>query len=176
MDSMAGNELARRDPVDRLLITHARKSPNEIAEITGLPATEALVRLGELLDNRDHLTMRRHEALLLEEFNDLLHDARSRMKGASDRDYAPIASVALRAVEQMASRLDAQRKAVKIDYNKITEGQSQVFGKGFDVALHHILEGLRARYDIPEDLILQLHREGMQASFAYLQENIEESE
>lgn len=170
---MPGTELARRNSVDRLLLQHARKSPAEIEEITGINAVEALARLHELLDSRTHLTARRQEALLLEEFNELLFDARSRMQSANDRDYAPIASVALRAVEQMATRLDAARKAVKIDYNKITQGQAQIFGRAFDVALGYILDNLRRQYEIPEELILQLHRESMIQADQYMEDNLE---
>jgi len=173
---MSGNEIERRSVTDRMLLRHARKSPNEIAEATGLDPQEALARLNEMLDNRDHLTVRRTEMLLLEEFNELLHDAKDRMRSASDRDYAPIASVALNAVSKMSDRLDAQRKAVKIDYNKINEGQSRVFGRVFDVALAYILDGLRKQYDIPEELVLTLHREAMMAAAGEMQDYIEEDE
>ncbi len=169
---MAQHEIERRSNIDRLLIRHARKSPREIEEATGIPANEAIARLNELLDSRDHLTLRRQEVLLVEEMNELFHESRDRMHNAGDRDFASITNAALRAATQMMQRLDAARKANVIDVDKITEGQARIFGKLFDVALNHILTELSKEYDIPKERIMELHREGMNKSQDYADQNL----
>lgn len=160
-----------------MLIRNARKSPREIEEVTGIPANEALARLNELLDSRDHLTVRRQEILIMEELNELFYESRERMTNAGDRDYAAIANAALRSATHMLQRLDAARKATVIDVDKITAGQARVFGKIFDVAFAHILHELAREYDIPQARVLELHREAMDAAETYAEENaIEEHE
>ena len=170
-------EVERRNNTDRLLIRNARKTPKEIEEITGIPANEALARLNEMLDSKDHLTLRRQEILIMEELNELFHESRERMHNAGDRDYAAIANAALRSATHMLARLDAARKANVIDLDKISAGQARVFGKIFDVAFAHILNELAAQYDIPQDRVLELHRSAMVAAQDYAEENaIEENE
>jgi hypothetical protein len=72
----------------------------------------------------------------------------------------------------MMQRLDAARKANVIDVDKITEGQARIFGKLFDVALNHILTELSKEYDIPKERIMELHREGMNKSQDYADQNL----
>lgn len=165
-------EIERRSNTDRLLIRHARKSPREIEEITGIPAEEALARLNELLDSRDHLSLRRQEVLIIEQMTELFHESRDRMQNAGDRDYASIANVALRGATQMLQRLDAARKNSSIDVDKITEGQARAFGRIFDVALGYILRELRSDYDLPPERVLELHAEAMDEARRFAEENI----
>lgn len=164
-------ELDRRSNIDRLLIRNARKTPNEIEEVTGIPAHEALARLNELLDSKDHLSLRRQEILLMEELNELFHESRERMHNAGDRDYAAIANAALRSATHMLARLDAARKANVIDVDKITRGQARVFGKIHDVSLGAILEELASEFNIPQDRVLELHRLGMVAGQEWAEEH-----
>lgn len=165
------DKLERRNNTDRLLIRNARKSAREIEEITGIPAEEALARLNELLDSRDHLTLRRQEILLMEELNELFYQSRERMQNAGDRDYAAIANAALRAATHMLGRLDAARKATIIDVDKITSGQARVFMRVFDVGFKHILDELAAEYDISPQRVIELHRGAMDAAESYAEEN-----
>ena len=170
-------ELERRSNLDRLLIRNARKTPNEIQEITGVAANEALARLNEILDSKDHLTLRRQEILIMEELNELFHESRERMHNAGDRDYAAIANAALRSATHMLARLDAARKANVIDVDKISRGQARVFGKIHDVSLNAILEELAQEFDIPQDRVLELHRIGMVAGQEWAEDNaIEDTE
>lgn len=170
-------EVERRNNTDRLLIRNARKTPKEIEDITGIPANEALARLNEMLDSKDHLTLRRQEILIMEELNELFHESRERMHNAGDRDYAAIANAALRSATHMLARLDAARKANVIDVDKITAGQARVFGKIHDVSMNTILTELAREFDIPQERVLELHRMGMQAGQDWAEENaIEDTE
>lgn len=164
---MAANEHERRNVADRLLLRYARKSPNEIEELTGIPALEAKARIDEILSARDHLTLRQEEVLILEEMAELIHESRDRMQNATDRDYATIANVALRGMTTALSRIEAAKKAVKIDVSKITEGQARVFTRIFDVGYKTILNELANKYEIPAEVVLDLHRMAMDEAQAY---------
>lgn len=172
---MPTNELATYEghsAVDKLLIRHATKSPHEIEEATGIPAAQAMQRLNDLLDSRDHLSIRRQEILIIDELMEVVHDARERMRNAGDRDYAAIANVVIRSGSQLMTRLADARKHSVIDVNMITEGQAQVFARIFDVALGYILEELKKDYDIPQETILRLHRESMTEAQLWAAENV----
>lgn len=165
-----------RSNVDNLLIRHANKSPREIEEATGIPAAQAMARLNELLDSRDHLSIRRQEVLIVEELMEVVHDARERMRNAGDRDYAAIANVVIRSGSQLLTRLESARKNANIDVNKITDGQARVFARIFDVALGYILDELMKEYDIPQERVLNLHREAMQEAALWAAENVIEDD
>ena len=67
-----GSELtSNRSAIDAKLLSLARKSPEEIAELTGLDAKFVASRISELLESRDWLSDRQQERLLLEEIADL---------------------------------------------------------------------------------------------------------
>lgn len=167
-------DVAVRNNVDNLLIRHANKSPREIEEATGIPAAEAMHRLNELLDSRDHLTIRRQEVLIVEELMEVVHDARERMRNAGDRDYAAIANVVIRSGSQLLTRLEAARKNTNIDVNKITDGQARVFYRIFDIMLGYILDELKSEYDIPQERILNLHRDATMVAQVWANENVVE--
>lgn len=170
-------ELERRPNSDRLLLRYARKSPREIEEITGIPANEALVRLNELLDSKDHLTLRRQEILILENLNELFHESRERMTNAGDRDYAAIANAALRSATHMLAQIEKARKMNVIDVNRITQGQARVFGKVFDAGFSALLHELAGELDLTPERVIELHKFAMNAAQEYAEENaVEESE
>lgn len=161
-----------RSNVDNLLIRHANKSPREVEELTGIPAGEAMTRLNELLDSRDHLTIRRQEVLIVEELMEVVHDAKERMRNAGDRDYAAIANVVIRSGSQLLTRLEAARKNTSIDVNKITDGQARVFYRIFDIMLGYILDELKGEYGIPIERVLNLHREATNVAQLWASENV----
>lgn len=170
-------EIERRSNTDRILLRYARKSPNEIEELTGIPAEEALARLNELLDSKDHLTLRRQEILILENLNELFHESRERMSNAGDRDYAAIANAALRSATHMLAQIEKARKLNVIDVNKITEGQARIFGKVFDAGFSALLNELAGELDLTPQRVIELHKFAMVAAQQYAEDNaIEGSE
>lgn len=120
-------ERKSRSNTDRLLLTYARLALSEIEEKTGIPASEAGLRLNELLRARDHLSERQEERLLIIELGDLIDDVKGRMSGANNDNYADIANVALRGYEAIAKRFDARRKLTEADMAEITRSQGEMF-------------------------------------------------
>lgn len=119
--------LRQRTAVDELLIRNARKSPEEIERVTGIPAEQALERLGLLLRTRDWMTERQEKRLLLIELGDLIDDVKGRLKDASEQFYADTANVALRGYEQIGKRLDAQQAVTQEEMAEITRVQAEMY-------------------------------------------------
>lgn len=127
MKAQRAAEKAHRSAIDELLIRHARKSPEQIEEKTGIPAEQAMERLGMLLRTRDWMTDRQEHRLLLIELGDLVDDVKGRLKDVSEENYADTANVALRGYEQIGKRLDAQTAVSEEEMAEITRIQAEVY-------------------------------------------------
>jgi len=134
-----GSELVNRSAIDAKLLSYARKSPDEIAELTGLDAKFVAERISQLLESRDWLSDRQQERLLLEEIADLKDLVMERVKFADEKDFAGVANVALRTLKLISERLDARKRLVDADISEISAAQARVFGKAFDLALTHVV-------------------------------------
>lgn len=133
------SELEKRGAVDSKLLSLARKSPQEISDLTGLDAGFVAERISQLLESRDWLSDRQQERLLLEEIADLKDMVMDRVRFADEKDFAGIANVALRTLKLISERLDARRKLVDADIESITAAQARVFGRAFNLALEHVV-------------------------------------
>ena len=111
-------EVLSRNAVTEKLLAHARKSLNEIHEITGLPVEELAERYSALFEERGWMTERQEERLLLIELGDVIADAKSKLKTAQIEDYASVARVVLQGMTLMANRMDARKKLVDDDINR----------------------------------------------------------
>lgn len=120
-------ERKARSALDELLIRHARKSPQEIEEKTGVPAREAMERLGHLLTARDWMTERQEEKLLIMEMGDLIDETRVRMETVSEQYYSDTANVALRGYEAIGKRMDARAAITEMEMAEITRTQAEVY-------------------------------------------------
>ena len=164
-----GSELSR-SAIDGKLLSLARKSPEEIAELTGLDARFVAERISQLLESRDWLSDRQQERLLLEEIADLKDMVMERVKFADEREFANVANVALRTLKLISERLDARRKIVEADINEITAAQARVFGKAFDLALSHVVTVLGS--DVDPEVVDATVRDGLRKAAKSLESNI----
>jgi hypothetical protein len=140
-----------RSAVDGKLLAMARRSPQEIADATGLDARFVAERISFLLESRDWLSDRQQERLLLEEVSELKDLVMDAVRSSGDaKDFAATASVALRTLKLVGERLDSRRKLVEADINEITAAQARMFGKAFDKALSHVVERIKAVDELPE--------------------------
>ena len=144
-----------RSAIDSKLLSLARRSPVEIAELTGLDAGFVASRISELLESRDWLSDRQQERLLLEEvaeLKDLVFDA---LRSSADgREFAANASVALRTLKLIGERLDSRRRLVEQDIGEITAAQARLFGRAFDRALGFLVSRLREADEVPDDALI----------------------
>jgi hypothetical protein len=153
-------DLVRSD-LDERLLSLARRSPSEIAELTGLDAGYVAERVAFLLESRDWLSDRQEERLLLVEAAGLKDKAFAMLDGVGPNEFAGVANVVLRSLRLVSERLDARRKLVDEDIHKITEAHAKVFALAFDTALNHIVTGLRADTDIEDEVIEGLVEQGL---------------
>jgi hypothetical protein len=141
-------ELERTNLDDKLL-SLARKSPTEIAEATGLDAGYIAERIAHLLDSKDWLTDRQEERLLL------------------------VANVVLKSLRLVSERLDARRKLVDDDIQKITASHAKIFATAFDVALQYIIAGFKAFEGVPsDDDVDDLVEQGLKRAGSILDANL----
>jgi len=167
-----GSELEGRSAMDAKLLSYARKSPEEIADLTGLDARFVAERISQLLESRDWLSDRQQERLLLEEIADLKDEVMSRMRVADEKDFAAVANVALRTLKLISERLDSRRKLVDADINEITAAQARVFGKAFDLALSHVVGVLGS--DVDPEIVDATVRDGLKKAARSLESNVAE--
>lgn len=166
---LMGSELDR-SALDSKLLANARKSPAEIAVLTGLPAEVVAERISVLLESRDWLSDRQQERLLLEEIADLKDEVMGRVRNADDRDFAQVANVALRTLKLISERLDSRRKLVDADINEITAAQARVFGQAFDLALGHVVRVLGE--DVDPELVDATVQDGLRLAAKSLDDNV----
>jgi len=132
-------EKVSRSALDEKLLRLARLSPVEIGEQTGLGAAAAAARIAELLESRDWLSDRQEERLLLVEAASLKDRAFAALDGVEGSEFAQVANVVLRSLKLVGERLDARRKLVDADLDRITSAHARMFGEAFDAALSHIV-------------------------------------
>ena len=166
-----GSELStNRSAIDGKLLSLARKSPDEIAELTGLDARFVAERISQLLESRDWLSDRQQERLLLEEIADLKDMVMDRVKFADEKDFAGIANVALRTLKLISERLDSRRKLVDADLHELQASQARLFGQAFDLALSHVVGILGS--DIDPELVDATVADGLRKAAKKLNEHV----
>ena len=166
-----GSELeSNRSAIDSKLLSLARKSPDEIAELTGLDSRFVAERISQLLESRDWLSDRQQERLLLEEIADLKDMVMDRVRFADEKDFAGIANVALRTLKLISERLDARRKLVDADIESITQAQARVFGKAFNLALEHVVDVLGS--DVEPEIVDATVQDGLRRAAKSLEASV----
>lgn len=118
-------ERRQRSAMDELLIANARKSPEQIELVTGIPAQQALERLAYILRARDWMTERQEERLLLIEMGDLIDGVKLRLSNVSDQYYSDTANVALRGYEAISKRMEARKAVTEEEMSEITRVQAE---------------------------------------------------
>lgn len=120
-------ERKARSAMDVLLLRNARKSGEELEEITGIPANEAMERLAFLLRTRDWMTERQEERLIIIELSDLIDDVKGRLEHVSEQYYSDTANVALRGYEAIGKRMDARLAITEAEMGEITRVQAELY-------------------------------------------------
>jgi hypothetical protein len=162
-----------RTNLDEKLLSLARKSPKEIAELTGLEPQYIAERIAYLLDSKDWLTDRQEERLLLIEAGSLKDRAFGMLENVGPQEFAGVANVVLKSLRLVSERLDARRKLVDEDIHKITAAHAKIFAQAFDVALAYIVAGFKAFDGVPSDEdVDDLVEQGLKRAGSILDANI----
>lgn len=141
--------------LNRLLLKNARKSPSDIAKITGLPEAEVAERLSSLLDNRSWRDDLMEEKLLLAEIAMLMDDIRDRMArfGTEDEGWASMARVQLQAIKTILEQMEKRRKAVNGELSLVSKLQAEMFAEAIRFNNQLTAESLARKYDIEEEIV-----------------------
>jgi len=162
-----------RTNLDEKLLSLARKSPQEIADLTGLEPKYIAERIAYLLDSKDWLNDRQEERLLLIEAGALKDRAFSMLQDVGPQEFAGVANVVLKSLRLVSERLDARRKLVDSDIQKITAAHAKIFAQAFDVALAYIVAGFKAFEGVPSDEeVDDLVEQGLKRAGSVLDANI----
>ena len=163
----------QRTDLDEKLLSLARKSPVEIAEATGLEPGYVAERIAYLLDSKDWLTDRQEERLLLIEAGALKDKAFGMLEDVGPQEFAGVANVVLKSLRLVSERLDARRKLVDSDIERITAAHAKVFAEAFDSALRFIVAGFKAFDGVPsDDEVDDLVEQGLKRAGAVLDANL----
>jgi hypothetical protein len=122
-------------PIDAKILKNARKSITELAELTGLSPNEVAEKRSNLLDSTNSLTDRQEEKLLLIDLAELIDDAKKQLEHAEDvTEYSSMFKSVLTGYRLVADRLDARRKSVDDDINRISSIQARMWGEAIKLA------------------------------------------
>jgi hypothetical protein len=162
-----------KSSLDEKLLLLARRSPAEIAELTGLDAGYVAERVSFLLDSKDWLSDRQEERLLLVEAGGLKDKAFAMLDGVGPQEFAGVANVVLKSLRLVSERLDARRKLVDSDIDRITAAHAKMFAEAFDAALRFIVAGFKAFDGVPSDAdVDDLVEQGLRRAEGVLNEHI----
>lgn len=120
-------ERKARSAFDTLLLRNARKSYEELEELTGVSAAQCAERLSHLLRARDKLTERQEERLLIIEMSDLIDSTKERLEHVGEQYYSDTANVALRGYEAIGKRMDSRAAITEQEMSEITRVQAEVY-------------------------------------------------
>lgn len=169
-------EKTNKNAVDRVLLKNARKSPNYISEVVlkgALTPEQVAERISSLLKDDDWLSIRQQELLLLTEVNDLKDLALDRLESTDDRNFAGMVNAVKGLMKMIQETLDSRKRTVQIDVDRITEANARKFGQAFDVALRHLVDGLKFEHpEITDEEAYRLVREGLALAKGSLEESI----
>ena len=84
-----------------------------------------------------------------------------------------MANVVLKSLRLVSERLDARRKLVDDDIQKITASHAKIFAQAFDVALQYIIAGFKAFEGVPsDDDVDDLVEQGLKRAGSILDANL----
>lgn len=165
---MVVSGVVERSAVDRMILRFSRsKSANEIAELTGLSPVVVAERRERLLADRDVLSHRQRELLMLVEAEEMLVEFRDRLSNAKERNYSGLLNAG-RQLMAFIREIGADRRAAEDEIGRITAAHARLFGRAFDVALGVVAEGLVDEYGVDESVLDGLVAEGLRRAQAEL--------
>lgn len=162
-------ELSRPALVE-VLLSNARSSLQEVHDITGVPVEELAVRYAKLFEDRGWRTERQEERLLLIELGDFIRDGKKRLETADDKDYSALMRVVLGQMTLMADRLDARKKLVEGDIDKIKQSDARIFSEALRVVVDNILSNFPELDPRHLDAVV---REGLRIADERLSEHVD---
>lgn len=147
--------------LDETLIRAAAsgKSGEEMEQLTGIPAAQAVVHIKQLLNRRDIWSEVEKRQLLLFELNELKESLTQNAVDFRDNESAKLL---LKVLQEVGKRLDSERSKLDLDVIKLSEYQEKVLLKAMDSALNFAKGELSDRYpQVPKGELDELVVEGL---------------
>ena len=139
---MSQNEVSLLDET-LMRAAAAGKSGDEMEQLTGVPAAQAVMHVKQMLSRRDIWSEVERRQLLLHELNDLKESLTDRAVQLQDEDSARLL---LKVLQEIGKRLDSERTQLDIDIIKLTEYQERILLRAMDSALNFAKGELSERY------------------------------
>lgn len=137
----------------------AGKSGDEMEQLTGVPAAQAVLHVKQLLSRRDIWNEVERRQLLLHELNELKQSLSDQAVTLRDQDSA---SLLLKVLQEIGRRLDSERTKLDTDIIKLSEYQEKVLLKAMDSALNFAKGELATRYPlVPKEELDELVIQGL---------------
>jgi len=137
----------------------AGKSGDEMQELTGIPAAQAVMHIKQLLSRRDIWSEVERRQLLLYELNELKDSLTARAVEMQDEDSARLL---LKVLQEIGRRLDQENIKLEHDVIRLSEYQERVLLKAMDAALNFAKGELLSRYpEVPKGELDELVVEGL---------------
>jgi hypothetical protein len=174
-DTTELEELKESPALNKLLLKNARRTPNEIEALTGIPAAEVAERLEYLLD---HTTVRddlMEEKLLLREVSMLVGDIRERMGrfNVEDEGWASMARVQLQAIKTLLEQVEKRRKAVDGQLAVVNKMQADMFAEAIRINNELTVRAIAEKYGIKEEIVYAEWEDNFPKAIAYLESKVE---
>jgi hypothetical protein len=135
------------------------KSGEEMEQLTGIPAAQAVVHVKQLLNRRDIWSEVEKRQLLLFELNELKESLTQNAVDFRDNESAKLL---LKVLQEVGKRLDSERSKLDLDVIKLSEYQEKVLLKAMDAALNFAKGELSERYpQVPKGELDELVVEGL---------------
>lgn len=166
---MSKNEVSLLDET-LIRAAAAGKSGEEMQDLTGIPAAQAVMHVKNLLGRRDIWTEIERRQLLLTELQELKESLSQNAVEYKDQDSAKLL---LKVLQEIGKRLDTERSKLDVDLLKLNEYQQRVLMRAMDLALNFTKKELRERYpQVSASELDGLVAEGlMLAKFEIMQED-----
>ena len=151
-------------PMDEKLLALAQdgKSGQEMAAITGLPAAKALIRVREILRDRDIWTEVERRALLMDDLYDLKRQVQEQNKGVdwlTDKQIIALSKV-IRDIDEV---MEKQGKINADLINKVSAAQSASMLRLINNGFKRALTTLAQQYpDLPRGELQAAFNQGLQ--------------
>lgn len=135
------------------------RSGEEMEQLSGVPAAQAVLHVKQLLSRRDIWTEVERRQLLLHELNELKDSLSQEALVMRDQDSARLL---LKVLQEIGRRLDQERTQLDLDVIKLSEYQGRVLLRAMDSALSFAKAELAERYPlVPKEELDELVAEGL---------------
>jgi hypothetical protein len=156
-----GKGVRKELPVDQLLITaYGNKTPQQIAEETGMTPMEVAKRTAEILGERDYLGEDAKVQVVISRLDAISAEIERRMPSFSDRNIAAAANASAGALGRVLAELRKLREESRVDLDALSNKYAQTMVAIVEASFNRLLGALQERYPDADPLDLQAEFQG----------------